>query len=87
MSDLREQLDGVVDKIRTAHREVGADDGASPVLVAVVREFEAKAEKAGKAVVGDGRFGPTSRARRPSRHMHAQGEHVASLPTQGGFTR
>ena len=53
MSLLREQLDGVVDKIGTAYREVGADDGASPVLVAVVREFEAKAEKAGKAMVGD----------------------------------
>ncbi len=53
MSDLREQLDGVVDKIGTASREVGADGGASPVLVAVVREFEAKAEKAGRAVVGD----------------------------------
>jgi hypothetical protein len=53
MSDLRDQLDGVVDKISTAYREVGADDGASPVLVAVVREFEAKAEKARKAVGGD----------------------------------
>jgi hypothetical protein len=53
VSDLREQLDGVVDKIRTAYREVGADDGASPVLVAVVAEFEAKAEKARMAVVGD----------------------------------
>jgi hypothetical protein len=53
VSDLREQLDGVADKIRAAYREVGADDGASPVLVAVVREFEAKAEKAGMAVVGD----------------------------------
>jgi len=53
MSLLREQLDGVVDKIGTAYREVGADDGASPVLVAVVREFEAKAEKARKAVAGD----------------------------------
>jgi hypothetical protein len=43
----------VVDKIRAAYREVGADGGASPVLVAVVREFEAKAEKARMAVVGD----------------------------------
>ena len=53
MSDLRGQLDRVADKIEAAHREVGADDGASPVLVAVVREFEAKAEKARKAVAGD----------------------------------
>jgi hypothetical protein len=53
MSPLREQLDEVVGKIGTAYREVGADDGASPVLVAVVREFEAKATKACKAVVGD----------------------------------
>ena len=52
MSPLREQLDEVVGKIGTAYREVGADDGASPVLVAVVREFEAKAAKARTAVVG-----------------------------------
>ena len=37
MALLREQLDGVVTKIATAYREVGADGGASPVLVAVVR--------------------------------------------------
>ena len=41
MSPLREQLDEVVGKIGTAYLEVGADHGASPVLVAVVREFEA----------------------------------------------
>jgi predicted lipoprotein len=52
MSPLREQLDEVAGKIGTAYREVEADDGASPVLVAVVREFEAKATKARKAVVG-----------------------------------
>ena len=53
MSPLREQLDDVVGKIGTAYREVGADDGASPVLVAVVREFEAKATKARAALVGE----------------------------------
>ena len=46
MSPLREQLDEVVGKIGTAYLEVGADHGASPVLVAVVREFEAEAEAA-----------------------------------------
>ena len=53
MSPLRDQLDEVVGKIGTAYREVGADDGASPVLVAVVREFEAKATKARAALVGE----------------------------------
>jgi hypothetical protein len=50
---LGERLDEVVAKIGAAYQEVGADDGASPVLVAVVREFEAKATKARKAVVGE----------------------------------
>jgi hypothetical protein len=36
----------VVVKINDAAREVEADGGASPVLVAVVREFQAKLEKA-----------------------------------------
>ena len=36
----------VVESIRTAVGRVEADGGASPVLVAVVREFEAKLAKA-----------------------------------------
>ena len=39
-------FDEVVDKINDAAREVEADTGASPVLVAVVREFQAKLVKA-----------------------------------------
>ena len=38
----------VVEKITDAARRVDADGGASPVLVAVVREFEAKLAKAEK---------------------------------------
>jgi hypothetical protein len=41
-------FDEVVEKIATAARDVEADGGASPVLVAVVREFEAKLAKAQK---------------------------------------
>ncbi len=36
----------VVEKITDAARQIEADRGASPVLVAVVREFEAKLAKA-----------------------------------------
>ena len=36
----------VVEKITDAGKRVDADDGASPVLVAVVREFQAKLTKA-----------------------------------------
>lgn len=39
-------FDEVVHKITDAGDRVGADDGASPVLVAVVREFQAKLAKA-----------------------------------------
>ena len=39
-------FDEVVEKINDAAREVDADRGASPVLVAVVREFQAKLAKA-----------------------------------------
>ncbi len=39
-------FDEVVRKISDAAREVAADAGASPVLVAVVGEFEAKLSKA-----------------------------------------
>jgi hypothetical protein len=41
-------FDEVVDKITDAVRHVEADDAASPVLVAVVREFQAKLAKAQK---------------------------------------
>ena len=41
-------FDEVVDKVTDAGRRVQADGGASPVLVAVVREFEAKLAKAEK---------------------------------------
>lgn len=41
-------FDEVVEKITEAARHVEADGGASPVLVAVVREFEAKLAKAEK---------------------------------------
>lgn len=36
----------VVEKITDASRQVDGDGGASPVLVAVVREFQAKLDKA-----------------------------------------
>jgi hypothetical protein len=36
----------VVEKITEAARQVDADDGASPVLVAVVHEFQSKLAKA-----------------------------------------
>ena len=39
-------FEDVVQKISAAAREVQNDNGASPVLVAVVREFEAKLTKA-----------------------------------------
>ena len=39
-------FDEVVETIDVAVRQVEADSGASPVLVAVVREFEAKLAKA-----------------------------------------
>ncbi len=39
-------FDEVVEKIADAGRQVESDGGASPVLVAVVREFQAKLAKA-----------------------------------------
>jgi hypothetical protein len=39
-------FDEVVEKINDAARQVEADGGASPVLLAVVREFQAKLAKA-----------------------------------------
>ncbi len=44
-------FDKVVDKITDALRQVEADRGASPVLVAVVREFQSKLAKAEKQAV------------------------------------
>ena len=41
-------VDEVVEKTTDAARQVEADPGASPVLVAVVREFQAKLAKAEK---------------------------------------
>lgn len=41
-------FDEVVEKVNAAARHVEADQGASPVLVAVVREFKAKLAKAEK---------------------------------------
>ena len=45
-------FDEVVEKVTDATRHVEADRGASPVLVAVVREFRAKLAKAGKDAPG-----------------------------------
>ena len=42
------EFDEVVEKITDAARQVEADRGASPVLAAVVREFQAKLAKAEK---------------------------------------
>ena len=39
-------FDEVVEKVTDAGRQVEADGGASPVLIAVVREFQAKLAKA-----------------------------------------
>ena len=41
-------FDEVVEKISDAARRVETDEGASPVLVAVVREFQVKLAKAQK---------------------------------------
>ncbi len=43
-------FDEVIEKITDAARDVEADAGASPVLVAVVREFQSKLAKAQKRV-------------------------------------
>jgi hypothetical protein len=44
-------FDEVVDRITDALRQVEADRGASPVLVAVVREFQSKLAKAEKQAI------------------------------------
>jgi len=46
MSELRARLAGVREKLTTAIDAVEKDTGASPVLLAVVREFDAKLSKA-----------------------------------------
>jgi hypothetical protein len=45
-------FDSVVEKITDAARRVDADEGASPVLVAVVGEFQAKLAKAQSDMIG-----------------------------------
>ncbi len=45
-------FDEVIEKVGAAARRVEADGGASPVLVAVVREFQAKLAKAETHVSG-----------------------------------
>jgi hypothetical protein len=46
-TDLRSRLDDVRGHINACRHAVDGDTGASVVTVAVVREFDAKAEKAG----------------------------------------
>ena len=46
MADLVSEIEAVQGKVTDALRETERDDGASPVLVAVVQEFAAKADKA-----------------------------------------
>ena len=45
-------FDSVVEQITDAARRVDADEGASPVLIAVVREFQAKLAKAQNDMIG-----------------------------------
>ena len=45
-------FDEVVERITDAARQVEADGGASPVLVAVLREFQAKLAKAERQATG-----------------------------------
>jgi Zn-dependent protease with chaperone function len=47
--DVVDRLAEVSGKVATAVAAVGADSAASPVLAAVVREFETKASKASRA--------------------------------------
>jgi hypothetical protein len=48
MADLVSELEAVKSKVTDALRVAEQDDGASTVLVAVVREFAAKADKAAR---------------------------------------
>ena len=54
MIDLMTRLGDVKVKTADALRASEADDGASVVLVAVVREFDSKADKANRQADGDG---------------------------------
>lgn len=54
MADLDGALRKVTDKVHASLSACESDAGASPVLVAVVREFAKKAEKAGR-LVSDGK--------------------------------
>ena len=51
--DIAAELSGVGVRVREAADAVEADSGASPVLVAVVREFRSKADKVNRSV-GEG---------------------------------
>ena len=54
MIDVMSELDAVKGKTAEALRAAEADSGASVVLVAVVREFDSKADKANRVSDGDG---------------------------------
>ena len=54
MIDIMSKLGGVKEKTAAALRVSEVDDGASVVLVAVVREFDSKADKANRMAEGDG---------------------------------
>jgi hypothetical protein len=54
MIDLMTRLGDVKVKTADALRASEADDGASVVLVVVVREFDSKADKANRQADGDG---------------------------------
>ena len=54
MIDVMSKLGDVKVKTAEALRASEADDGASVVLVAVVREFDSKADKANRMADGDG---------------------------------
>ena len=54
MIDVMSELDAVKTKTGAALRAAEADPDASVVLVAVVREFDQKAAKAGRIADGDG---------------------------------
>jgi hypothetical protein len=55
MVDIMSRLDDVKQKTASALAATDGDAGASPVLVAVVREFDAKATKATSASNGQAR--------------------------------
>jgi hypothetical protein len=54
MIDVMSELDAVKAKTAEALRAAEADSGASVVLVAVVREFDSKADKANRVTDGNG---------------------------------